>query len=433
MTAKIRKVIAANVLLYGNKVGAVAWNEERQFAQFEFEPAFIRDGYDISPIVLPRRSGIVSFPNLNRVTYHGLPGLLADSLPDKFGNALIDAWLALQGRSADDFSPVERLCYIGTRGMGALEFKPAIGEMEGKRAVPVEIGKMVELAQIVLDGRTKLWVNLKDEDRAISTIIHIGTSAGGARAKALINWNPKTNEVRSGQVPPPSGFEPWIIKFDGVKDKALGQTQSFGRIEYSYSQMATRAGIVMNECRLFEENDRAHFMTMRFDRTRSGEKIHMQSLCALEHFDFNMPGAYSYEQALTTIQKLNLGYDTLEQLYRRMVFNIIARNQDDHTKNIAFLMDKEGKWSLSPAFDVMWAYNSEGMWTNQHQMSVNGKRDGFSLEDLLAPARAFKIKKAKSVVAEVAEAVTGWPRIARENGVPPRVIKQVGDTHRIAL
>jgi len=432
MAKEIKKVTAARVMLWGKEIGAVAWDDDRQYATFEYTSSFLKDGFDVSPIVMPRRQGIFSFPELDRKTFYGLPGMLADSIPDKFGNALIDAWLARQGRAKEDFSPVERLCYIASRGMGALEFRPALRPQE-KKAVPIQIEEIIKLAQYVIDNRTEMLVNLKDKDKALETIIRIGTSAGGARAKALIAWNRETNEIRSGQVPPSKGFEPWIMKFDGVNDLALGMSQGYGRIEYAYHRMAIDAGIKMSECHLYEENGRAHFMTRRFDREFNGDKIHMQSLCAIAHYDFNMAGAYGYEQAFSMIQKLDLGYDTLEEMYRRMVFNVIARNQDDHTKNIAFLMEGNGMWRLSPAFDVIWAYNSSGTWTNQHQMTINGKRDGFARADLLAPAKQFGIKNAGAILEEVVESVSKWPMVAGEVGVPSTMIDKIGKTHRSAL
>lgn len=260
-----------------------------------------------------------------------------------------------------------------------------------------------------------------------------GTSAGGARAKAVIAWNRATHEVRSGQATTPAGFEPWILKFDGVQDQELGESQGFGRIEYAYHRMAVAAGIEMNECRLLEEGNHAHFMTRRFDRCDRGDKIHMQSLCALGHYDFNMPGAYGYEQALAVIQQLNLGHETLRQMFRCMAFNLIARNQDDHTRNIAFLMDPAGTWRLSPAFDVMWACNTEGVWTNRHQMRVNGKQTDFEREDLLVVASQFGIKDGAAVVDQVGDAVMRWRSCAKEAGVPVRMITKIEQTHRLGL
>jgi serine/threonine-protein kinase HipA len=432
MAKKLRKVTAANVFLWGKKVGAVSWDETKQFASFEYAPSFLRDGFDISPITMPRRPGIFSFQTLNRKTYNGLPGLLADSLPDRFGNALIDIWLSRQGRPKEDFSPVERLCYIGTRGMGALEFKPPLSGRSSK-SVPIEISELTELAQKVLDARAGLQVNLDDPQGAMNAILRVGTSAGGARAKALISWNRKTNEVRSGDVPPPSGFESWILKFDGIHDQMLGESKGYGRIEYAYHRMAVAAGIQMSECRVFQEGGRAHFMTKRFDRRESGEKMHMQSLCGMEHYDFNAAGEYGYEQAFMSIQKLNLGYTTLAEMFRRLVFNIVARNQDDHTRNIGFLMDSAGRWGLSPAFDVTWAYNSSGIWTNQHQMSVNGKRDGFKRSDLINAARQFGIKNANEILEKGLDIVSQWPTYADAAGVPASEAKAIASTHRLSL
>lgn len=433
MADRIRKVRAATVLLWGCEVGAVAWDNDRGYATFEYEPAFVRRGPEIAPLTLPLRGGLFSFPALSRDTFHGLPGLLADALPDSFGNRIIDLWLARQGRAPADFTPVERLCYMGARAMGALEFKPAIGPRVSK-SEPIEVSELTQLAADILRHRTEWAVNLKGEKaRALGTIIRVGTSAGGKRAKAVIAWNPETNEVRSGQVPAPPGFEPWILKFDGVNEESLGDPQGFGRVEYAYHFMAEAAGIRMMPCRLLEENGRAHFMTRRFDRTPDGEKIHMQSLCAMAHYDFNAAGEYGYEQALSVIQRLNLGHPVMQEMFRRMAFNVAARNQDDHTRNIAFLMDQTGAWSLSPAFDVVWAYNPSGEWTNRHQMSINGKRDNFTRSDLLCVAKQFGIRGAEGILSQAIEAVVRWPEFADKTGVPENLIKQITPTHRILM
>ncbi|MBN2188687.1 MAG: type II toxin-antitoxin system HipA family toxin [Chitinispirillaceae bacterium] len=433
MPAQVKRVKVAEIRLWNKPVGAVAWNDERQTADFEYESSFISSGMNIAPMTMPLRKGIFSFPALNRETFRGLPGLLADSLPDRFGNALIDLWLQQRGRSAADFTPVERLCYIGSRGMGALEYRPALTH-ESNRAVPLAVAELTALAREILAQRSDFRVDLHGgKAAALTTIIRVGTSAGGARAKAVIAWNPKTQEVRSGQVPVPAGFEPWILKFDGIDDKESGETKGFGRIEYAYHLMAVSAGIAMTECRLFEEGGRAHFMTRRFDRDQAGNKIHVQSLCALGHYDFNMPGAYSYEQAMAMIQKLNIGHDALREMFRRMAFNLIARNQDDHTRNIDFLMDQNGRWRLSPAFDVMWAYRSEGSWTSRHQMRVNGKQDDFKRDDLLAAAQQYGIKEGDSIIDKAGEAVGRWTSFAKEAGVPDRMSETIGKTHRLAL
>ncbi len=431
--ARVRKVEVATVGLWGRDVGAVAWNADRGIGEFEYDPSFVRQGINIAPLTMALRAGIFSFPTLNRDTFHGLPGLLADSLPDRFGNRIIDAWLARQGRRPEDFTPVERLCYMGVRGMGALEFRPAIGPA-ARKSVPFEVAELTGLVRDILRHRTEWVVNLKgDRADALNTIIRIGTSAAGNRAKAVIAWNPKTEEVRSGQMNAPKGFEPWILKFDGVADDALGDPRGYGRVEYAYHKMAVAAGMVMNPCHLMEENGRAHFMTRRFDRDNKRGKLHMQSLCALAHYDFNAAGEYGYEQALSVVQQLNLGHSALQELYRRMLFNVLARNQDDHTRNIAFLMDQQGVWTLSPAYDVVWAYNPKGKWTDRHQMTINGKRTDFNRADLLGVAKNFGIKSAGDMLDEVADAVSLWPEFARACGVDKSLIAQVKKSHRVHL
>jgi serine/threonine-protein kinase HipA len=426
------RVSAATVRLWGREVGAVAWDRERSLASFEYSVEFLRDGFDIAPLTMPRRPGIFSFPGLNPETYFGLPGLAADSLPDRFGNSLIDTWLAREGRNPDDFSPVERLCYIGSRGMGALEFKPALRTGDNS-SVAIELDRLVDLAQMVVDGRTRMLVRVGKDADALDTIIRVGTSAGGARAKALVAWNPRTNEVRSGQVSPPAGFEPWILKFDGVVDRTLGSPKGYGRIEFAYHRMATAAGIAMSPCRLLEEGGRAHFMTRRFDRGPKHEKLHMQSLCGLAHYDYNRAGSYGYEQAFSAAQRIGLGYDTLEELFRRMAFNVVARNQDDHTKNIAFLMDSGGSWGLSPAFDLIWAYNAGGPWTSRHQMTINGKRDDFSRSDLLAVGKSFGVRRAGDVLDAIVATASRWKEFADEAGVPAEVARSIAKTHRLKM
>ena len=432
MAARIKRVNVAIVRLWELDAGAVAWNEDREIGEFEFENAFLKQGLEIAPLAMPLRSGIFSFPLLKRETFHGLPGLLADALPDRFGNRIIDVWLAQQGRSAKDFTPLERLCYLGSRAMGALEFKPAIGP-RNQQSIPIEIAELSRLAADILRHRTDWTANLKgNRAEVLKTIIRVGTSAGGNRAKAVIAWNPKTEEVRSGQVPAPPGFESWILKFDGVNDAALGDPQGYGRTEYVYSRMAVMAGIEMTACRLLKEGPRAHFMTRRFDRDESG-KIHVQSLCAMAHYDFNAAGQYSYEQAFQVMQKLDLGYPAIEEFFRRMVFNVLSRNQDDHTRNIAFLMDRRGRWRFSPAFDVVWAYNPSGDWTSRHQMSINGKRDAFSKKDLLAVAGQFGIRNAVAIMEQAAEAVAAWPRLANEEEVPHELRAAVQNSFRLNI
>ena len=412
------------VSLWGRKIGAVVLGEGDDIASFEYDSAFAGSGIEVSPLTMPLSTRVYSFPELSRKTFHGLPGLLADSLPDRFGNALIDTWLATQGRSPDSFNAIERLCYIGRRGMGALEFSPAIGP-RARKAKNIQIDKLVELASEILSQRNHLNVSFSErgKKRALADILRIGTSAGGARAKALIAWNPNTNEVRSGQVNAGDGFDYWLLKFDGVqgnRDKELEDPRGYGSIEYACYLMARDCGIEMAECRLFEENDRRHFMTRRFDRSNEGQKLHMQSLGSLAHFDFNLAGAYSYEQALMTIRQLGLPMSAIEQQFRRMVFNIVIRNQDDHVKNIAFLMDKKGRWALSPAYDMTYSFNPSGAWTSTHQMTINGKRDDFTLDDFKRCANVALMKRGqeKLIIGEIQDVVSNWREYAKDADLP---------------
>jgi serine/threonine-protein kinase HipA len=402
---------SATIELYETVIGAVTWDPDRELGVFEYDPAFLGSSIEVSPVMLPLGLGRFSFPNLPRETFKGLPGLLADSLPDKFGNLLIDQWLASQGRSPESFDPVERLCYLGTRAMGALEFRPTL--LADSPPETLHLESLIQLANDALASRESLHANLSQPPEALATILRVGTSAGGARAKAVIAWNPKTGEIRSGQVPFSPEFEAWLLKFDGVsanRDKELNDPLGYGRIEYAYHLMARAAGITMSDCRLLEENGRAHFMTRRFDRSPEGEKFHMQSLCAMGHFDFNQAGAYSYEQAFQIARRLNLPQPDLTEIYRRALFNILARNQDDHTKNIAFIMDRRGGWRLAPAYDLIYAYNPSGAWTHRHQMTFAGKRENFTTADLLKAAEAADLKpaKAKSILQHVHDAVANW-------------------------
>jgi serine/threonine-protein kinase HipA len=413
----------AEVRLWGRRIGAVSLEDGAKTAAFQYDPAFRSSGIELSPISMPLSPRVYQFPSLSEISFHGLPGLLADSLPDRFGNALIDAWLATQGRRPESFNAVERLCYIGARGMGALEYAPTNGPRD-KRSTKVQVDELVKLASAVLTHRASLQESFAPGRRniALGEILRVGTSAGGARAKAIIAWNRSTNEVRSGQVTAPPGFEYWLLKFDGVsanKDKELEDPKGYTVIEYAYALMAADAGIEISECRLLEEGGRRHFMTRRFDRLSDGAKIHMQSLAALAHFDFNSAGSYSYEQAFDVIKQLELAMHAREQQFRRMLFNVVARNQDDHVKNIAFLMDKAGAWSLSPAFDITHAYNPVGKWTNRHQMTINSKTDNFTLEDFNAVAQVAGLKRGRpeAILAEVLDSVKRWPQYAKTAGV----------------
>ena len=423
--------------LWGRTIGAVSLEQGARIAAFQYAPAFLASGIELAPITMPLAPRVYQFPSLPEASFHGLPGLLADSLPDKFGHALIDTWLATQGRRPENFNAIERLCYIGVRGMGALEFAPATGPPL-RRSAKVQVDELVKLASQVLTHRASLQASFAPGRRhdGLREILRVGTSAGGARAKAIVAWNRDTNAVRSGQVKAPPGFDYWLLKFDGVsanKDKELEDPAGYTVIEYAYALMAADAGIEMSECRLLEESGRRHFMTRRFDRLSDGGKLHMQSLAALTHSDFNAARAYSYEQALNVIKRLGLPMRAREQQFRRMIFNVVARNHDDHVKNIAFLMDKAGAWSLSPAFDVTYAYNPTGSWTSRHQMTINGKTDDFTREDFAAVAQAAGLKRGRpdAILTEVMATVKEWPRYANTAGVAGSQRDKINRTLRL--
>ena len=426
-------VVAAEIWLWDKLAGAVLWDESQQLASFEFSPGFLRLGLDISPIKMPLAQGrtVFQFPELRKSrgdvfdTFKGLPGLLADMLPDKYGNQLINTWLVQNGRPADSLNPVEQLCFIGKRGVGALEIKPSLRN-EAAKSSNLEIDSLVNIAGKILNSREDFQSDLSSQEQeALTDILKIGTSAGGARAKAVIAYNPKTGAVKSGQVKAPAGFSYWIIKFDGVHDSQFGASAGYGRVEMAYYLMALEAGIEMTECRLLEENGRAHFMTKRFDRTDKGEKIHMQSLCGIRHFDFNRVGEYSYEQVFETMRMLRLTYPEAEQLFIRMVFNVLARNCDDHTKNFAFLMDQNGKWKLSPAYDICFAYRPGSIWVSSQSLTVNGKREDIRDSDFLEIAQKMNIKKAQEKIEKVKSAVSKWDQFGKEVGVDSSLHKAI--------
>ncbi len=433
----MKKVNTAKIKLWDNDVGAVTWVADNDYAIIEYEPSFLKKGLDISPIRMSieqakNSDGRFFFSSLNKETFLGLPGLLSDALPDKFGNIIIDSWLARKGRDAESFSPIERLCYMGKRGVGALEFSPTITDKFDK-SISVEISNLVKLAKDIIAERETLNISFssseKANEEAILDILRVGTSAGGARAKAVIAMN-KDGDILSGQTEAPNGYDYWILKFDGVNDVELGKTENYGRIEYAYYKMAQKAGIDMSECRLLEENGRAHFMTKRFDRI-DGKKIHMQSLCGIAHYDFNMAGAYSYEQAFAIMRKLRLSKSEVTQQYRRMIFNVVARNQDDHTKNISFLMKEDGKWELSPAYDVIYSHKPGGKWTSKHQMTLNGKRDDFVINDLIEIGKSNGINKCENIIKKVINAVSDWKNHAKKAGLKGNIISELGKYHRI--
>ena len=418
-------VDVAEVKIWGQLVGAVRWDEASLLASFEYAPAFSKKGWDISPIKMPIRNGsqIYSFPELRKGkkeqydSFKGLPGLLADSLPDRYGNQLINVWLARQGRPENSMNPVEQLCFIGQRGMGAIEFEPAqLPTRQG--SFKVEVDSLVEMAHRMLSKKEGLHVDLSaDEQQALQQILRVGTSAGGARPKAVIAYNPKTGQVRSGQVNAPKGFEHWLLKLDGVSDAQFGESSGWGRIEYAYYLMAISCGVDMMESRMLEENGRAHFMTKRFDREGNAVKHHVQTLCGIQHYDYNLRGVFSYEQVFQTMRLLRLTYPEAEQMFRRMVFNILAKNCDDHTKNFAFILKKDEKWRLAPAYDVCYAYNPENYWLHNQTMSLRGKQDGFNKEDLLSIGKENSIKNAPKIIEEIQESVNNWPQFAKEAGV----------------
>ena len=417
-------VDVARVNLFGQRMGTFRWDDRYQTVQFEYDRDFVGRGLEPSPLTMPVREGrIYSFAGLNRETYMGLPGMLADSLPDTYGRVLFDRWLALTGRTSGN--PVETLCFLGKRCMGAMEFEPAI-EAVYNPDQRFEIDLLVDVAREALANKAAFEANLNDDKKAaIAEILRLGTSAGGQRAKAIIAYNKATGEVRSGQVEAPTGFDYYLIKLDGVSARAgFRETENYGRLEYSFYKLATACGIDMTECSLLEENGRAHFMTRRFDR-EGGRKVHMQTLCGIAHYDFRLLRAYSYEQAFGVMRALRLPYSDAQQMFRRIVFNVVVRNQDDHTKNISFLMGEDGRWRLSPAYDMGYAYNPQGGWTAMHQMSVNGKYDKITRNDLLALAASNNIKNPSAIIEEIRETASRWPEIAREADMPKEMISAI--------
>lgn len=425
-------VAYAFINIWGERVGAIAWDKDIEVASFEFEPNFIKNNWDLAPLKMPideAKGRIFSFPELRgNSTFKGLPGLLADVLPDKYGNALIDTWLTRHGRPTGSLNPIEMLCFIGTRGMGAIEIEPANPKTTDASS-KIELGNLIDIAEKILSGRQDFNVNMSDsEEKALLDILKIGTSAGGARAKALIAYNPKTREIRSGQADAPNDFSHWLIKFDGVTDKQFGASSGYGRVEMAYYLMAIDAEIEMMESTLIEENGRAHFMTKRFDRELGNGKIHVQSFCAIQHYDFNNVDFYSYEQLFETMRLLRLSYPQAEQLYRRMVFNVIGRNCDDHTKNFAFIMNKTGTWKLSPAFDICHAYRPHSEWVSQHALSINGKRKNISKDDLLEVAKNMNIKKPDIIIDRINDIFSNWAVYANKVYVDESLKEAIGKT-----
>lgn len=435
----MKPISTAYVKIWDYVVGAVAWLPEKGYASFEYEPKFLRTGLDLSPIHMGistvQKGQSFFFPKIDSLTFNGLPGLLASALPDVWGNQIINSWLSRNGRSPESFNPVERLCYIGSRGMGALEFSPQLGPSNLNKAVPVEIESLMDLAQNVLAVRSKIDVHIngpeKEKEEALLDILRVGSSPGGAVPKAIIAMNDKGHILSGQSNNTPTGYDHWILKFDGVseeKPQVFGQPLGKGRIEYAYYLMAVNAGINMTECRLFEENGRAHFMTRRFDRV-DGKKIHMLSLACLAHFGWNPAGAYGYEDAFQIMRQLKLEYPEQEQQYRRMVFNALSKNLDDHTKNISYTMDSSGQWKLSPAYDITFSYNSGDLLGDRHKMKINGKQQNFSLEDFITVAESMGINNPDEIIENIQDTIKQWPNFAQEAGIHKDVIDIIGEQH----
>jgi serine/threonine-protein kinase HipA len=412
-------------------VGAVAWDANTQTASFEYDPKFTANNWEVAPLKMPlnQANQIFSFPDLVRnTTFKGLPGLLADVMPDKYGNQLINAWLAQNGRPENSLNPVELLCFIGTRGMGALEFEP-VNFKSNQTAFTIEMDNLVKISQEVVNNRNDFETNLNnDEQKALMDILKIGTSAGGARPKAIIAYNEKTGVIKSGQAKAPKGFNHWLIKLDGVSDSQFGASTGYGRVEMAYYLMAKACKIEMTACRLLEENGRAHFMTQRFDREDGDVKHHIQTFCAMQHFDFNNVNSYSYEQLFQTMRLLRLPYPQAEQMFRRMVFNVMARNCDDHTKNFAFRLKKDQTWELAPAYDICHAYRPGSEWVSQHALSINGKRSNISKDDMLSIAKSMNIKKASDIIQQTSDVIKNWTTFAEETKVTPKLREAIKTT-----
>ena len=429
----MEEIPVIQIYLWGKFVGAMSWDNERGYADFQFDEHFRRSALNVAPLMMPlaKTRGVVSFPTHARTKcFNGLPGLIADALPDKFGTQLITEWFAQQGKTENMITPLDRLCYVGKRAMGALEFVPA-AHVEGvNESTEIYIRELMALSDAIFKERSKFQEMIRQNDKSILDILKVGTSAGGAKPKAIIAYNENTGEVRSGQVPAPDGFSYWLLKFDGgtysEHHEITDNPQGIGNIEYAYYKMATACGINMSECRLLSEGECNHFMTRRFDRTVSGDKIHMQTVAGIAHMDRDV--RHSYEELFGVLRRLGLNYKDFEQLYRRMVFNVVARNHDDHTKNFSFLMDKSGQWSFAPAYDLCYSYNPAGRWTSHHQLSLNSKTEDFTQKDLLAVAQNTGIRDAKNIIDEVCTAVANWPHVAKDCGVRDEHIKAIDNT-----
>ncbi|GET29409.1 type II toxin-antitoxin system HipA family toxin [Prolixibacter sp. SD074] len=417
------------VRIWDQLVGALTWNDKRRVAVFEYSPNFVKNGPELAPLLMPLIEGeSYEFRTLPFDTFKGLPPMIADSLPDDFGNYILKAWLVKQGKTIEKLAPLERLGYVGKRGMGALEYEPVLAGADFK-PTNIDISELVEITRKVFTSEGQQSYSDR-EDSLLDKILRTGTSAGGARAKAILALDEINQEYKPGDILHGPDHSDWLIKLDGVTNDIHGDPEGYGRIEYAYYKMANDAGINMSESKLLTEGNRAHFITRRFDRT-DGEKVHMQTLSGLAGFDYRLPGSYSYEQVFTVLRKMRLLHNDFVEQFRRMVFNVVARNQDDHAKNISFLMHKNGHWALSPAYDVSYSYNPAGIWTSQHQLSINGKRDNFEINDLLKIGEENNISSRKAIIQQVIDAVSKWEVFAKQANVLPQQIDQIKSTHRL--
>ncbi len=423
--------LIVDVKLWGKDVGSLIWNEKLEIAAFQYEPKFLRSQLDIAPITMPLKKSseerVYQFPSNKNACFGGLPGLIADSLPDKFGTQIINEWFAAHGLPNEQITPLDRLCYVGKRGMGALEFEPCQRFTDLETSSILHIEELTKLADSIFNNRASFQEKLLQENKSILDILKVGTSAGGAKPKAIIAYNDMTGEVRSGQIKAPEGFQYWLLKFDGTTfmehDKITNNPKGIGNIEYAYYRMAQSCGINMMESRLLVEHDYSHFMTKRFDREDNGEKLHVQTLAGIAHYDRDV--RHSYEEAFGVMRKMKLSYPQMEEFYRRMVFNVVMRNHDDHTKNHSFIMNKQGEWKLAPAYDLCYSYSPSGRWTNRHQMSLNGKQDNFSYNDLIDVANKAGINRANEIVEKIVDVASHWNEYAKDCGVKDSHAKEI--------
>ena len=424
-------------------VGAVSFDTKTGLGAFEYEPSFIKKGIELSPLKMPLAKRIYSFPELDFNTFKGLPGLIADSLPDDFGNTVLNAWVAMRGKSPDDISPLQRLQYTGTRGMGALEYAPATQVRSLNASQQIEIDSLIAIAQDILNTRNDFSValnaNNEDNREAMLSLLSVGMSAGGARPKAVLAFNSDFTQVRSGQAIVPEGFTHYLMKFDGVSEynknqETFGDPLGFGAMEFVYHLMAKDCGIDMMPCHLLPEGNRRHFITQRFDRL-GNEKVHVQTLNGLAHVDYKKPGSFSYAELFSVLRKLKLSAVDAEQLFRRMVFNIVARNHDDHAKNFGFVL-QENKWGLAPAYDLAYSYKPGSKWVNSHWMSLNGKRDDFSRKDFYSIEKLsplFTRDRVDSIIDEIVEKVANWKNLATNTEVPKALIDEIAQNLRLSI